>query len=122
MPRSRARSRAPSRPPRCAARASARWWSTTETGASCSSAAPIGALMANYSAYAVVVTGGDAKGKPVAVAVDPPLGFFRVSNQAHTGPGKRLVVEHRAVDGGEEVVVTGASARGAERTFQRSVL
>ena len=84
--------------------------------------APIGALMANYSAYAVVVTGGDAKGKPVAVAVDPPLGFFRVSNQAHTGPGKRLVVEHRAVDGGEEVVVTGASARGAERTFQRSVL
>ncbi|HKA16043.1 MAG TPA: D-alanyl-D-alanine carboxypeptidase/D-alanyl-D-alanine-endopeptidase [Myxococcota bacterium] len=84
--------------------------------------APIGALMANYSAYAVVVTGGDAQGGPVAVAVDPPIGFFRVDNQARTGAGKRLAVDHRAIDGGEEVVVTGAFPRRAERTFQRSVL
>jgi D-alanyl-D-alanine carboxypeptidase/D-alanyl-D-alanine-endopeptidase (penicillin-binding protein 4) len=85
--------------------------------------APVGALMANYSAYAVAVAGGDANGAPVAVAVDPPIGFFRVANQARTGPGKRLVVDRRATAGGnEEVVVSGAFARGAQRTFQRSVL
>jgi D-alanyl-D-alanine carboxypeptidase/D-alanyl-D-alanine-endopeptidase (penicillin-binding protein 4) len=85
--------------------------------------APVGALMANYSAYAVVVAGGDANGKPVEVAVDPPIGFFRVANQARTGTGRGLVVDRRAIEGGgEEVVVGGSWPRGAERTFQRSVL
>jgi D-alanyl-D-alanine carboxypeptidase/D-alanyl-D-alanine-endopeptidase (penicillin-binding protein 4) len=84
--------------------------------------APVGALMANYGAYAVEVEGGDRNGDPVRIAVDPPLSFFRVSNQARTGKGKRLVVDRRAVDGGEEVVVGGSWPRGAERTFQRSVL
>jgi D-alanyl-D-alanine carboxypeptidase/D-alanyl-D-alanine-endopeptidase (penicillin-binding protein 4) len=84
--------------------------------------APIGALMANYSAYQVVVTGADANGKPVEVAIDPPLGFFRVVNEARTGAKRRLAVDHRAVESGEEVVVGGSCPRGAERTFQRSVL
>jgi serine-type D-Ala-D-Ala carboxypeptidase/endopeptidase (penicillin-binding protein 4) len=84
--------------------------------------APIGALMANYSAYAVVVEGGSANGAPVRVAVDPPLAYFRIANQARTGPGSKLVVDRRALDGGEEVVVGGTSPRGSDRTFQRSVL
>jgi D-alanyl-D-alanine carboxypeptidase/D-alanyl-D-alanine-endopeptidase (penicillin-binding protein 4) len=85
--------------------------------------APIGALMANYSAYAVVVSGGNANGKPVAVAVDPPIGFFRIANDASTGAKRRLAVDHRAIDGGgEEVVVHGSWPRGEERTYQRSVL
>ncbi len=84
--------------------------------------APVGALMANYGAYAVEVTGGDRNGAPVRIAVDPPVAFFRVSNQASTGTRRRLVVDRRAVDGGEEVVVGGSWPRGAERTFQRSVL
>ena len=45
-----------------------------------------------------------------------------MSNQARTGKGRQLVVDRRAVDGGEEVVVGGSWPRGAERTFQRSVL
>jgi len=84
--------------------------------------APVGALMANYGAYAVEVSGGDRNGDPVRVAVDPPIPFFHVSNEARTGKGRRLVVDRRAVDGGEEVVVGGSWPRGAGRTFQRSVL
>jgi serine-type D-Ala-D-Ala carboxypeptidase/endopeptidase (penicillin-binding protein 4) len=84
--------------------------------------APVGALMANYGAYAVEVAGGERNGDPVRIAVDPPTPFFHVSNQARTGKGRRLVVDRRAVDGGEEVVVGGSWPRGAERTFQRSVL
>jgi serine-type D-Ala-D-Ala carboxypeptidase/endopeptidase (penicillin-binding protein 4) len=84
--------------------------------------APIGALMANYSAYSVVVAGAPANGAPVLVTVDPPLGFFRISNQARTGPKRTLVVDRRAIEGGEEVVVGGTWPRGEERTFQRSVL
>ncbi len=84
--------------------------------------APVGALMANYSAYAVVVEGAKRNGEAVRIAVDPPLAFFRVSNQARTGSGRRLVVDRRAIEGGEEVVVGGTWPRGAERTFQRSVL
>ena len=51
--------------------------------------APIGALMANYGAFAVVVEGGARDGDPARVAVDPAIGFFRVANQARTGPRPR---------------------------------
>jgi serine-type D-Ala-D-Ala carboxypeptidase/endopeptidase (penicillin-binding protein 4) len=100
-----------------------RWHASWQTTTARAYLAPIGALMANYSAYAVVVSGGSANGAPVTVVVDPPIEFFRVSNQARTGPGRQLVVDHRAIEtGGEEVVVGGSWPRGAERTFQRSVL
>jgi D-alanyl-D-alanine carboxypeptidase/D-alanyl-D-alanine-endopeptidase (penicillin-binding protein 4) len=84
--------------------------------------APVGALMANYGAYAVEVAGADRAGDPVRISVDPPIPFFTVSNQARTGKGRRLVVDRRAVEGGEEVVVGGSWPRGATRTFHRSVL
>ncbi len=84
--------------------------------------APVGALMANYGSYAVVVEGGAKDGEPVRIVIDPPVGFFRVSNRARTGPNRRLVVDRRAVAGDEEVVVGGSWPRGATRTFQRSVL
>lgn len=100
-----------------------RWHPSWQPTTSRAYVAPVGALMANYSAYSVRVAGADANGKPVEVAVDPPLDLFRVTNQARTGSGKGLVVDRRATPGGgEEVVVEGSWPRGAERTFQRSVL
>jgi D-alanyl-D-alanine carboxypeptidase/D-alanyl-D-alanine-endopeptidase (penicillin-binding protein 4) len=83
---------------------------------------PVGAFMANYGAFAVVVRGGARDGEPVGVTLDPPVDFFRVANRAKTGGGRALVVDRRAVEGAEEVVVGGAWPRGAERTFHRSVL
>jgi serine-type D-Ala-D-Ala carboxypeptidase/endopeptidase (penicillin-binding protein 4) len=100
-----------------------RWHPSWQPTSSRAYVAPVGALMANYSAYAVAVAAGSENGKPVEVAVDPPIGFFRVTNQARTGTGRGLVVDRRAIEGGgEEVMVGGAFPRGAERTFQRSVL
>src|SRR5262245_57122598 len=100
-----------------------RWHPSWQPTSSRAYVAPIGALMANYSAYAVIVAGAKANGKPVEVAVDPPIAFFRVANQARTGSGRGLHVDRRAIEGGgEEVVVEGSWPRGAERTFQRSVL
>ena len=84
--------------------------------------APVGAFMANYGAFAVVVGGGERDGVPVDVTIDPPVDFFRVANRAKTGGGRVLVVDRRAVEGAEEVIVGGSWPRGAERTFHRSVL
>ncbi len=84
--------------------------------------APIGALMVNYGAYAVVVKGGAANGDPLRIAIDPPVSYFQIANRGRTGASRKLVVDHRAMPEGEEVVVGGTWPRGAERTFQRSVL
>ncbi|MGH0037813.1 MAG: D-alanyl-D-alanine carboxypeptidase/D-alanyl-D-alanine endopeptidase [Myxococcota bacterium] len=88
--------------------------------------APVGALNANYGAFEVSVTPGDAPGEPVAVAVSPPVPYLEVSNAAKTGsPGARssLVVDRRARPGGETVVVRGTMpAGGSPRTYYRSVL
>ncbi|MEM7412989.1 MAG: D-alanyl-D-alanine carboxypeptidase/D-alanyl-D-alanine-endopeptidase [Myxococcota bacterium] len=85
--------------------------------------APVGALMANYGAFAVQVGAGDAEGDPVRITVDPPVPFLRISNQAKTrGSRSKLVVDRRARKGGEEVVVGGRWPRGREKTFHRSVL
>jgi D-alanyl-D-alanine carboxypeptidase/D-alanyl-D-alanine-endopeptidase (penicillin-binding protein 4) len=84
--------------------------------------APVGALMANYGSFAVVVRGAETDGEPVSITIDPPIGFFRIANRARTGARRALVVDRRAVDDTEEVVVGGSWPRGAERTFYRSVL
>jgi len=88
--------------------------------------APVGALTANYGAFAVHVRPGLRPGEPVAVRVSPPVPYLEVSNGARTGPPRRrstLVVDRRADADGERVIVRGtAPAGGEERTYYRSVL
>jgi D-alanyl-D-alanine carboxypeptidase/D-alanyl-D-alanine-endopeptidase (penicillin-binding protein 4) len=87
--------------------------------------APIGALTVNYGAYAVAVTPARA-GEAPHVAVDPPIAFLRVTNQARTGPGRAattLRVDRRALPNAEEVLVGGTLAAGASpQNVPRSVL
>ncbi len=84
--------------------------------------APVGALMANYGAFAVVVRGAERNGAPLEVTVDPPIPFFRIANRTKTGSRRALVVDRRAVGEAEEVVVGGSWPRDSDRTFYRSVL
>jgi D-alanyl-D-alanine carboxypeptidase/D-alanyl-D-alanine-endopeptidase (penicillin-binding protein 4) len=87
--------------------------------------APIGALSANYGAFAVEVRPGREPGVPVAVAVDPPVASLRVVNRALTGPpgtASKLVVDRVAAGEVEEVRVSGRLPLGAEPDpFFRSV-
>jgi D-alanyl-D-alanine carboxypeptidase/D-alanyl-D-alanine-endopeptidase (penicillin-binding protein 4) len=103
-----------------------RWHSSWGPTSARAYAAPIGAFAVNYGAYAVQVTPGGASGEGVQVSVDPPISYLRVSNRARTAPARgrqSLQVERRAVPGGEEVLVSGALAAGAEpELVQRSVL
>jgi D-alanyl-D-alanine carboxypeptidase/D-alanyl-D-alanine-endopeptidase (penicillin-binding protein 4) len=87
--------------------------------------APIGALTANYGSFLVVVTAGASAGDPVAVALDPPVDFLRVVNQARTGKGgsgDRLRVQRVSADAADEVRVSGSlPAASGSRRFYRSV-
>ncbi len=88
--------------------------------------APVGALSVNYGAFAVVVEGGAHAGKPVRVAIDPPIPFFRVSNRAHTGPPRArrtLVVDREPAEAFEHVIVSGRMPAASEpKVYHRSVL
>ena len=87
--------------------------------------APIGALTANYGAFAVIVQ-PSASGEAPDVSVDPPLDYFRIANQARTGPtrgARSLQVERHSVPEGEQIQVRGAlPTRSDTQTIQRSVL
>jgi D-alanyl-D-alanine carboxypeptidase/D-alanyl-D-alanine-endopeptidase (penicillin-binding protein 4) len=87
--------------------------------------APIGALSANYGAFAVEVRPGPAAGAPLTVALDPPVASLRVVNRARTGPPgspSTLAVDRVAAGDVEEVRVTGSLPAGAPpQPFYRSV-
>ncbi len=87
--------------------------------------APVGALTANYGAFEVWATPGDAAGAPLGVRVDPPVDYLRVVNRAGTGaPGsaRKLVVDREAAADHERVIVTGSLPAGGEpRRVARSV-
>jgi len=88
--------------------------------------APVGALAANYGAFAVEVAPGPAPGAPARVTLDPPVDYLRVAARARTGPAgsaTRLAVDRGATGGGfERVAVTGAIAADADpHTYWRSV-
>jgi D-alanyl-D-alanine carboxypeptidase/D-alanyl-D-alanine-endopeptidase (penicillin-binding protein 4) len=88
--------------------------------------APIGALNANYGAYGISVRGGAEAGEPVRAVIDPPVAHLRLVNTART-VGRRakagLVLDRRAVEGGEQVVVSGSVRAGSDgTTHYRSVL
>jgi D-alanyl-D-alanine carboxypeptidase/D-alanyl-D-alanine-endopeptidase (penicillin-binding protein 4) len=88
--------------------------------------APVGAVMANYGAFAVTVHPGPSPGAPVRVEIDPPIPYFQLANRARTGqPGERdtLAVDRVAGNGGEIVKVDGRlRADASPRTYYRSVL
>jgi len=87
--------------------------------------APIGALSANYGAFAVEVRPGAAAGAPLSVALDPPVASLRVVNRGRTGPPgspSKLVVDRVAAGDVEEVRVAGSLPVGAPpQPFYRSV-
>jgi D-alanyl-D-alanine carboxypeptidase/D-alanyl-D-alanine-endopeptidase (penicillin-binding protein 4) len=85
---------------------------------------PVGALNANYGAFAVDVRPGPAVGSPARVELDPPLPYFRLLSQARTADVRGFAVEvaRGGGEGGESVVVSGrAPARGAAKRIYRSV-
>lgn len=84
--------------------------------------APVGALQANYGAFAVEVAAGSPDG-PARVVVDPPIPYLRLVNRARTGGPTRLSVDREAGAEGEVVVVSGRIADDAvPQIFYRSVL
>jgi D-alanyl-D-alanine carboxypeptidase/D-alanyl-D-alanine-endopeptidase (penicillin-binding protein 4) len=87
--------------------------------------APIGALAANYGAFAVEVQPGPGPGRSARVALDPPVPYLELQSLARTGPpGRptRLVVERQAGEARERVAVSGlVASRSPERIFYRSV-
>jgi D-alanyl-D-alanine carboxypeptidase/D-alanyl-D-alanine-endopeptidase (penicillin-binding protein 4) len=90
--------------------------------------APVGALTANYGAFAVTVAPGAEVGDPVEVEVDPPVPYLRLVNRARTGPPRArrsLSVDRAPTESGqwEVVSVQGvARAGGPPKTYYRSVV
>ncbi len=88
--------------------------------------APVGALTANYGAFAVELQPGARSGDPVRVAVEPPVPYLRLVNRASTGPPARrcsVGVTRQPGEGEEQVVVSGRACAGAPaRVVYRSVL
>lgn len=87
--------------------------------------APVGAVSANYGAFAVEVSPGDEPGVPARVAIDPPVSYLELRNRARTvasGQATRLAVERGAGEHGELVTVSGTVALGEpSEVFYRSV-
>jgi len=88
--------------------------------------APIAALNANYGAYGVSVLAGRRAGEPVEASIDPPVRYLRLVERATTvAPRAKagLVLDRRAVEGAEEVVVSGqVRAASDPEILYRSVL
>lgn len=88
--------------------------------------APVGAIMANYGAFAVTVRAGTAPGDPARVEVAPPVDYLQVANRALTGARDErstLVVGRAGRGGGLVVNVDGTVPLGSEpKTYYRSVL
>jgi len=88
--------------------------------------APVGALTANYGAFAVSVRAGARPGDPVRVTIDPPVQFLSVTNRARTGSRRSkltLVVDRAPAGAVENVVVTGSLPAGRDpEVHYRSVL
>jgi D-alanyl-D-alanine carboxypeptidase/D-alanyl-D-alanine-endopeptidase (penicillin-binding protein 4) len=71
--------------------------------------APVGALTANYGAFAVTVTPGRQ------VTVDPPVSFFELVDHTHSGGGA-FSVERDSAGDHDRVTVSGALPAGAKST------
>jgi len=85
---------------------------------------PVGALTANFGAFAVDVAPGTAPGAPARVSLDPPIPWLRLVSQATTGDGVAYAIEaaRTSTAEGETVRVTGRTpAAGPPARLTRSV-
>lgn len=85
---------------------------------------PVGALNANFGAFAVEAAPGPAPGAPARVSLDPPIPWLRLAARATTGTGVAYAIEatRDATADGELVQVTGRTpASGAPARITRSV-
>jgi D-alanyl-D-alanine carboxypeptidase/D-alanyl-D-alanine-endopeptidase (penicillin-binding protein 4) len=85
---------------------------------------PVGALNANYGAFAVDVRPGPSVGAPARVGLDPPIAYFHLSSKASTSerPGFAVRVVREGGLEGDEIRVSGrAPARGDAARIYRSV-
>jgi D-alanyl-D-alanine carboxypeptidase/D-alanyl-D-alanine-endopeptidase (penicillin-binding protein 4) len=103
-----------------------RWHPSVEGVSSRAYHAPVGALNANYGSFSVTVRPGAKVGEPVAVSVNPPLPYLRLSNKGRTLNKKKrrsLVVDRTAGEHDEIISVRGGVRVGdPSKTFYRSVL
>jgi D-alanyl-D-alanine carboxypeptidase/D-alanyl-D-alanine-endopeptidase (penicillin-binding protein 4) len=87
--------------------------------------APVGALTANYGAFAVEVRPGNAVGAAARVLVVPPVRYLRLVNRAATTRSRRhtkLRVDRESGADGELVVASGEIRLGEDSVaFYRSV-
>lgn len=85
---------------------------------------PVGALNANFGAFAVEASPGAVPGAPARVSLDPPIPWLRLVAHATTGTGVAYAIEatREATADGEIVRVTGRTpAAGAAARITRSV-
>lgn len=83
--------------------------------------ARIAGLSANYGSFTVEVRPGARKGSPLDVAIDPPISYFTLANNARTDRKNALQVDRQMVAGGDRVIVSGTlAANAAPQTIYRS--
>jgi D-alanyl-D-alanine carboxypeptidase/D-alanyl-D-alanine-endopeptidase (penicillin-binding protein 4) len=72
--------------------------------------APVSPLAANFGAFRVRIAPGEAPGAPVAAAIDPPVPYLVLVNEARTGKARSkstLAVEREPQPGSERIRVSG---------------
>jgi D-alanyl-D-alanine carboxypeptidase/D-alanyl-D-alanine-endopeptidase (penicillin-binding protein 4) len=76
---------------------------------------PVGALTANFGAFAVEAAPGATPGGPARVSLDPPIPWLRLEAHATTGDGVAYAIEaaRSSSDAGETVRVTGRTPAAA---------
>ncbi len=97
-------------------------WNPTWDGVSARAFhAPVGALNANFGAFAVVVRPTRGAGARPTILVDPPVPYFEIVDRMQAG-GAPLDVSREAAGARDRVVVSGtAPARNDSEPFERSV-
>ena len=105
---------------------SVRWHPGVEGRSARAYHAPVGALNANYGAFAVRIQPATKAQLPARVTIEPAVDYLALDARVQTGaPGShsRYDVSRSAVEGGERVRAEGRGpAGGRTRTFYRSVL
>lgn len=76
---------------------------------------PVAGLSVNYASFTAEVAPATAVGAAPRVAIDPPVPFFAVTNQARTvaGSSAQLAVDRAPGDGTDRIVVGGSIGQSA---------
>lgn len=77
--------------------------------------APVSPLAANFGAFRVRVAPGAGPGTPVSAAIDPPVPYLVLVNEARTGKARAkptLAVERELLPGAERIRVSGVMPAG----------